>query len=270
MHYQYYNILSWNVNGLNNPIKRSKMIAKVKRDRVNIVFLQETHMSALEHEKFKKLGFRNTFFSSYKNGRKRGVAVLISNLTPFEFVSEIRDKEGRFVLVKCKIDQREVTLFNIYAPPGSQASFFKRVFDLMATETYGTLICAGDLNVLLNPSLDTTNRNRKRNPTEKLINKALRELGLSDVWRAIHGSQPGYTFYSGRHATHSRLDYAFMYKKDLHRIKECKIGQRILSDHAGIHITMHLEGKRRKTLWRLNSGMLNDASFVSMIMIMGL
>lgn len=57
MHYQYYNILSWNVNGLKNPIKHSKMIAKVKRDRENIVFWQETHMSGDEHEKLKKLGF---------------------------------------------------------------------------------------------------------------------------------------------------------------------------------------------------------------------
>lgn len=46
---------------------------------------------------------------------KRGVAVLISNSTQFEFLSEIRDKEGRFVLVKGKIDQKEVTLFNVYA-----------------------------------------------------------------------------------------------------------------------------------------------------------
>ena len=210
MHYQYYNILSWNVNGLNNPIKRSKMIAKVKRDKINIVFWQETHMSGDEHEKLKKLGFRNTFFSSYRNGRKRGVGILISNSTPFEFISEIRDKESRFVLVKGKIDQREVTLFNIYAPPGSQISFFKKVFGLIALETYGTPICAGDFNVLLNPSLDTTNKNRKRNHNEKLINKALRELGLNDVWRAVHGSEPGYTFYSGRHATHSRLDCLYV------------------------------------------------------------
>lgn len=173
MHYQYYNILSWNVNGLKNPIKRSKLIAKVKRDRISIVFWQETHMSADEHEKFKKLGFRNTFYSSYKSGRKRGVGILISNSTPFEFVSETKDKEGRFVLVKCRIDQQEVTLLNIYAPPGSRVSFYKKVFDLIAIETYGTLICAGDFNVLLNPSLDTTNRNRKMNPTEKLISKAV-------------------------------------------------------------------------------------------------
>lgn len=117
MHYRCYNILSLNVNGLNNPIKHSKMIAKMKKEKINIAFWQETHMSGAEHEKLKKLCFRNTFFSSYK----REVGILISDSTPFEYISEIRDKWGRFVLVKGKIDQKEVTLFNIYAPPGSEA-----------------------------------------------------------------------------------------------------------------------------------------------------
>lgn len=147
MHCQHYNILSLNVNGLNNPVKRSKMVAKIKRERVSVAFWQETHLSNTEHEKLKKMGFRNTFFSSYKNGKRRGVAILISNLVKFELISQIIDKEGRFVVVKGKIDQKEVTLFNVYAPPGSNISFFRRIFELIASETCGTLICAGDFNI---------------------------------------------------------------------------------------------------------------------------
>lgn len=79
----------------------------------------------------------------------------------------------------------------------------------------------------------------------------------------MHGSDPGYTFYSGRHATHSRIDYFFMYNKDLHRLEDCKIGQRDLSDHSGVYITLHFEGRQRKTLWRLNNGLLNDTTFVT-------
>lgn len=123
MHHQHYNILSLNVNGLNNPIKRSKMITEIKKERINITFWQETHLSGVEHEKLRKMGFRQNFFSSYKHGKRRGVDLLISNSIQFEFASEIKDKEGRFVLVKGKIDQKEVTLFNIYAPRGAQYPF---------------------------------------------------------------------------------------------------------------------------------------------------
>ena len=177
---QYYNIQSWNVNGINNPIKRSKIVAKLKREKINIVFLQETHLSAIEHEKFKKIGFRNTFFSSHRTGKKRGVAILIPNSVCFELIAEHKDKEGRFVLVRGKIEQEEVTLCNVYAPPGSSISFFREVFNLIAAETCGTCLCAGDFNLLLNPKLDTTNRVRRKNLLEKQINKILQDLGLID------------------------------------------------------------------------------------------
>uniref|UniRef100_A0A3B1K1Q0 Reverse transcriptase domain-containing protein n=1 Tax=Astyanax mexicanus TaxID=7994 RepID=A0A3B1K1Q0_ASTMX len=261
MHYQRYNILSLNVNGLNNPIKRSKMLAKIKREKIDIIFWQETHLSDGEHDKLRKMGYRNAFFSSYRNGKKRGVVILISNSVRFELVSETKDKEGRYVLVKGKIDQKEITLFNIYAPPGSHTSFFKQVFNLITLETYGTLICGGDFNLLLNPALDTTNKERRRNPVEKYVNKVIKDLGLNDVWRSIHGSDPGYTFYSARYALHSRIDYFLMFARDLHRLKHCKIGSRDLSDHSGVYLNVHLDGRRRNTLWRLNVGLLNDPMF---------
>ena len=107
--------------------------------------------------------------------------------------------------MKGKIDQ--VTMLNVYAPPGSNKCFFRKLFDLIALETYGTLICVGDFKILLNPLLDTTNKKRTRNPTEKLANKALKDLGVIDVWHSVHGSDPGYTFYSARHT------YFFMYDR---------------------------------------------------------
>ena len=260
MNLQHYNLVSLNVNGLNSPIKRSKMIAKMKREKVNIAFWQETHLTDTEHEKLKKMGFRNTFFSSYKNGKKRGVAILISNSIRFELISKIIDKEGRYVLLKGKLDQKEVTLFNVYAPPGSTMSFYRKIFNLIASESYGTLFFGGDLNATLHDS-DSTNKKRKRTPIEKRINKVLIELGLIDVWRAMHGSVPGYTFFSARYSVHTRLDYIFVFNADLHRLKECKVGQRDLSDHAGVYLTFHLDGRRRKTLWRLNTSLLNNTSF---------
>ena len=127
-------------------------------------------------------------------------------------------------------------------------TFFRRIFELITSQTYGTLICAGDFNIFLNPSLDTTSRIRRRNLIEKHINKVLKDLGLIDVWWALNGSTPGYTFYSARHATHSRIDYFLMYNKDLHRLQHCRIGPRDLSDHSGIFLTLHLDGRQQKNL----------------------
>ena len=48
-------------------------------------------------------------------------------------------------MVKGKMEGQMVTLLNIYAPP-----FFETIFDIIAEETDGTLICAGDFNVDFN------------------------------------------------------------------------------------------------------------------------
>ena len=130
-------------------------------------------------------------------------------------------------------------------PLGVINHFFGKVFDLIASETYGTLICAGDFNMLLKPLLDTTNRLRKNNATEKYIYKVLEDLGLNDVWRFVHGSVPGYTFYSARHSVHSRIDNCFMYGGDLHRVRDCRMGPRDLSDHSGIYLMLHLDSRQR-------------------------
>ena len=78
---QEYKVITLNVNGLQNPIKRNKLITKMKREKQHIIFWQETHLCDKEHEKLKLLGFKNTYYSSYKRGRTRGVAILISNRT---------------------------------------------------------------------------------------------------------------------------------------------------------------------------------------------
>lgn len=45
-------IASINVTGWNNPVKRSRVLAKMRRDKTQVVFLQKTHMTQQEHEKY--------------------------------------------------------------------------------------------------------------------------------------------------------------------------------------------------------------------------
>lgn len=118
--------ISFNVNGLLNPIKRSKILSKVRAEQAHIVYLQETHLTDKEHLKLKRMGFTKLFFSSYKSGHRRGVATLISSKLNFEKVSELGDKEGRFILVKGKIDGNPITLLNVYAPQGVILISFKK------------------------------------------------------------------------------------------------------------------------------------------------
>lgn len=136
--------------------------------------------------------------------------------------------------------------------------FFKKLFELIVLETQGILICGGDLNVQLQPKLDTSNQRQKKSPNAILVQRMLTELGLIDVWRESHPGEKQFTYYSPCHSVYSRIDYLFMYKSDWHRVRDCKIGIRDVSDHSGVYLTLHLTKQWKNTLWRLNTSILNE------------
>ena len=66
------------------------------------------------------------------------------------------------------------------------------------------------------------------------------------------------TMYPARLKVSYRIDYFFIYNRDLHRIGQCDIGPIAPSDHGPINIPVCLNRKPRSTLWRLNSNILNN------------
>lgn len=111
-------------------------------------------MNRSEHMKLKRMGFQHVYSSSYKSGNKRGVTTLISNTLNYEHISEVQNEDGRLIKISGKTEGNEVMLINVYAPPASDWIFYKRIFDLMVN-SQGTVICGGDFNIRLNPTLDS-------------------------------------------------------------------------------------------------------------------
>ena len=161
-------MISFNVNGVLNVIKMSKILSKLKKEKAQIALLQETHMNQADHLRLKRKGFKFVFSSSVESKHKRGVATLISSALNYEHISEISDDEGRFVRVTGRIEGSEITILNVYAPPGSDWLFYRNIFDLMV-DSQGTVICGGDFNFRLDPRLDSSNPTNQSNP---LISKS--------------------------------------------------------------------------------------------------
>lgn len=75
----YIKVASYNVNGLLNPVKRSKILTKLKKEKIKLALLQETHLNVKEHNKLNRMGFKYIYSASFGSGHRRGVAILISN-----------------------------------------------------------------------------------------------------------------------------------------------------------------------------------------------
>jgi len=92
-------------------------------------------------------------YSHPRIDQNRGVAILTSGNIVYKHLTQITNKEGTFILIKGKIDGVLVTLYNIYAPPGSGWKFYQQILDKITMESEGITICGGDFNLTLNHGL---------------------------------------------------------------------------------------------------------------------
>uniref|UniRef100_A0A8C6S8Y0 exodeoxyribonuclease III n=1 Tax=Neogobius melanostomus TaxID=47308 RepID=A0A8C6S8Y0_9GOBI len=200
-------IISWNVNGLNNEVKRKSILLYLDREGGDILFLQETHLKKYCNQKLKK-DIKGQLFYSALEVSKRGVVIIIKSNINFEKEEVWIDKEGRYVMVIGKIESIQVTLLNVYYPPEQDATFMKQLIDIVVTKSKGVVIAGGDLNLTMNPKLDSSKAKLHRaEKVADMLRKACSELGFMDVWRTLHPNKKEYTFYSGRHSVYNRLDY---------------------------------------------------------------
>ncbi len=68
--------MSWNVKGLNHLVKRNRVLAHLRQLKVEVAFLQETHLRSTDQSRLNCRWNGQIFHSSFQ-GKARGVAILI-------------------------------------------------------------------------------------------------------------------------------------------------------------------------------------------------
>ena len=111
----YLSIITLNVNGLNGPTKRQRLAEWIQKQDPCICCLQETHLKTRDTYRLKVKGWKKIFHAN-RNQKKAGVAILISDKIDFEIKAVKRDKEGHYIVIKGSIQEKDITIINIYAP----------------------------------------------------------------------------------------------------------------------------------------------------------
>lgn len=202
-------LISFNCKGLNNPIKRSKVLHHLDNLGAQIVFLQETHLKSSDHARLKRGWVGQTYHSSFQ-GKSRGAAILLHKSVPFIHSSVISDPNGRFVIVTGQIYNTHLVLANVYAPKydDDDDAFFRRFFSTLPDMSSHCLILGGDFNCWLNPQLDRSS-SKVCSPlkSNKVIQSFMEEFAVSDAWRFFNPSKREYSFFSHVHRTYTRIDF---------------------------------------------------------------
>ena len=91
-----------------------------------VYFLQEVHCKKdKEHIRSAERGY-SAKFSSFSSA-SAGVCVLFNNNFNLQILKSFSDPEGRFVMVDIKLENKILTLVNIYAPNEDKPTLLQNV-----------------------------------------------------------------------------------------------------------------------------------------------
>ena len=140
-------ISSLNVRGLRNKEKREKIFTWLKDQSLSIIFLQETHSSNEIMNIWEKQWGSKAYFSG-NSSQSKGVAILINNNFNYNII-EYRDlMPGRLQTLEIEINDKTLTLINIYGPNKDDTSVFENLENYVNNNNEKTFIM-GETSILL-------------------------------------------------------------------------------------------------------------------------
>lgn len=226
--------------------------------------MQESHLVESEISKLKKQWVGHVF-SSPGTSKRNGVVILIHKRLKVSLLSHSSDSEGRWLIVRLKINEVSVTLFNVYAPTKPDVEFWPHITSLLMSIDSPYVIFGGDCNQVHDSYIDRASKTSFfPSQMHQQFTNLISQRSLVDSWRLCYPQLREYTFFSPVHTSQSCIDYLFVSKALTQSILHADIGSILISDHAPVILDLELllpihPSKR----WRFNTSLLSDSSFTS-------
>jgi exonuclease III len=134
--------------------------------------------------------------------KQAGVATLNSDKVGFK-LTLIKQDKGHSKLIKGEINQKKITIINLYAPNINAPNFIKQTLNDLKIYLYSNTVVVGDFNTPLSP----IHRSSKQKINKQIleINHTIDQMDLVDVYRIFPSNSALYTFFSAAHGTFSKL-----------------------------------------------------------------
>ena len=141
-----HSILSLNVWGLRNRVKRNSIFSFLKDKNCQFYFLQEIYSVPDDANTWSNEWGGDIFFS-HGSTHSRGVCILINPSCSYTVESLNRDQNGRIISINLSSGSANISLCNIYAPNDlqQQLAFLGNLNNFLITNVdIGNLIVGGD------------------------------------------------------------------------------------------------------------------------------
>lgn len=236
-------VMSFNVRGLNSPYKRSKILDFLRRKKVDIALLQETHLKPDDVNRFQN---RNPMVAAADGTRTKGTLILMRRGINLTVEKTGSDNEGRMAFCCTSIQGKKVAFVSLYAPTTFEPDFLPSVTSQLLKLNDYQLYVGSDMNAVIDCNLDKSSSavSSSQDSASKALNLFISDLNLTDVWRVHNPSVKDYTFFSTRHKTFSRIDYILV-SSSLSHLVAIEFLPRHLSDHNPVMSTFHYGGIKK-------------------------
>ena len=254
-----------NVRGINDKEKRRRIFQWCKSQNLDIIFLQETFLTAQKQTEATKDWNGYSIHEVSRSNHSNGLSILFRKHLNIEIINSHTSQDGRILLLNTKLNTEYLTLINIYGPSTNETakkSFFNKCIKWVNEYAFDSnyLIMAGDFNCIDNQN-DRYSRiiDLSSNTFKKMKNR----LSLTDIWRKLHPESIAYTYIHPTDFTkQSRIDVCLLSNVLSNLVQSCEIKPAPTPDHNAVITTLEKLGRKRGTnIWKLNVDVLKEIDY---------
>lgn len=257
-------LASWNTNGLNGPVKRAACLDLLRRNHIDIAFIQESHLKASDVQRFANRHYYVAASASV-DSKTRGSLIVLKRSLSITILDKFGSVDGRISYITTIIAGRKLAFMSVYAPNQVDPIFFTTLTEIMSNMHDFAIIMGADMNAVINPALDCSSPaghcSHSQSSISASLSKFISDFSLIDVFCAVNPTVRQYSFYSNRHKTYSRIDY-ILTSSLISEIHNAVLSPTPLSDHSIILVKLTLlNTPTRAARWRFNTTLLKNEEY---------
>ena len=257
------NIASFNVRGLRDPSRCTRLLGELSNLGVNTTAVQETHFICVEDCRMLEGDF--VVFSTFGSHCSADVSLLVGRSLNTNVNLVFACDEGRLVVADIAVKTFEFRVFAGYAPNtvGERLSFSRRLEPFL--DDSKRLVLVGDLNAILDPKIEKGGRGaRGSERCESSLIDFLAEFDFIDRFRLDHPGREMWTWIgnlpSGQVRTY--LERVLVRRADTDCVS-CPTFHWIgLADHKLVRVSLRLANRPSLVgYWKFNTSLLEIGDF---------
>ena len=264
-------IVSLNVRGLRDNNKRCEMFKFFKREKFDIICIQETHSQKEDEWLWKKQwGEKNEIIFSHGENNSKGVSILINRNKYIQVTQRLQDNEGRYCIAEIGYKNKQFVLVNIYGPNEDRPEFFISLFELIQKYKSTELMIMGDFNMVLNAQLDRMDGKQYSPKSLTVLKEIMESFELADIWRLCNPNEKTYSWFRrksyNRGISASRLDFALTSYSLNPFVDKITYEYGYKSDHSLLKMLLNVgDNVRGHGYWKFNNTLLHDIQYVNQV-----